>query len=825
MKFSHRIVKYCLIGLGSLMAAGLLMAIGIYIYLAPKLPDIETLKDIHLQVPLRIYTSDHKLIAEFGEMKRTPLRFFEIPDLMIKAVLAAEDDRYFKHPGVDYQGILRAGLNLVKTGEKSQGGSTITMQVARNFFLSSEKTYLRKLSEILLALKIEQELTKEEILELYLNKIYLGNRAYGIAAASQIYYGVHPGQLSTAQIAMIAGLPKAPSRYNPIADLERAVTRRDYVLGRMHKLGFIDDEIYNTALAEPDTAVQHSLTIEVEAPYVAEMVRASLVERFGEEAYTGGYQVTTTVDSRLQNAANKALRDALLDYDARHGYRGPIQHIDITVFPEEEHRKFILANIPNVGGLTPAIIIHVEEQTAIAILANNRTLQIPWSGLSWARPYIDDNRMSNAPETAAEVLQAGDIVYLQQVPGNEWHLAQIPQVEGALVAIRPDNGGIIALTGGFDFYRSEFNRVTQATRQPGSNFKPFIYSAALGKGFTPASIINDAPVVFDDPGLESAWRPENYSGTFFGPTRLREALVKSRNLVSIRLLRSTGINYTIDYISRFGFDASELPRNLSLALGSAAITPLRIAGGYAVFANGGYRVTPYYIDRIELNDGEMISQANPDTVCPDCIDTAAATNDQAPGAIQNISATGSGQAQTQQDILPPSPPIKIAQRVITAQNAYLMTSMMRDVITRGTGQRARQLGRKDLAGKTGTTNESRDAWFAGFNSDIVTVSWVGFDQSRSLGNNETGGRAALPMWINFMAEALKGKPEKALERPPGLITVRIDPESGLLVDSNYPNAIFETFRTEDVPDKHTGTASADGGNGTNGKTGIPEQLF
>jgi len=824
MKIFHRIVKYCLIGLGSLIGAGLLISLGIYIYLTPKLPDIETLKDVHLQVPLRVYTSDQKLIAEFGEMKRAPLRFYEIPDLMIKAVLAAEDDRFFKHPGVDYQGILRAGLNLVKTGEKSQGGSTITMQVARNFFLSSEKTYLRKLSEILLALKIEQELNKEEILELYLNKIYLGNRAYGVAAASQTYYGVHTKQLSVAQMAMIAGLPKAPSRYNPIADLERAVTRRNYVLGRMHKLGFIDNEVYQAALAEPDSASLHGLTIEVEAPYVAEMVRASLVDRFGQEAYTGGYKVITSLDSRLQEAANRALRDALLDYDARHGYRGPVRHMDISIFPDEEQRKSVLENIPTVGGLMPAIIIHIEDQMAVAILADNKIIQLPWSGLSWARPYINDNRFGNAPESAADILSVGDIIYIQQTSKNEWRLAQIPQVEGALVAVKPENGSIIALTGGFDFNRSKFNRVTQAARQPGSNFKPFIYSAALEKGFTPASIINDAPVVFDDPGLESAWRPENYSGTFFGPTRLREALVHSRNLVSIRLLRSTGINYTIDYVSRFGFDPSELPRNLSLSLGSAAMTPLQIAGGYAVFANGGYRVTPYYINRIEGENGEIVSQTIPETVCPDCTDTATTANGQSPD-IQDLSISEPDQPQTDQEILPQQPSIKIAQRVITAQNAYLMTSMMRDVIKRGTGRRARQLGRSDLAGKTGTTNETRDAWFSGFNPDIVTVTWVGFDQSRSLGNNETGGRAALPMWINFMAEALKGTPEKPLERPPGLVTVRIDPGSGLLVESNYPKAIFETFRTDDVPDRHAEMATTNGNQGVNSKSEVPEQLF
>lgn len=830
MIFSRRIVKLCLIGLGGAILAGMLFAVVAYIYLTPKLPDIETLKDVHLQVPLRVYTRDMKLIAEFGEMKRTPLRYPDIPDLMIKAVLAAEDDRFFEHPGVDYQGILRAGLNLVRTGEKTQGGSTITMQVARNFFLSSEKTYLRKINEILLALKIDKELSKEEILELYLNKIYLGNRAYGLAAASQIYYGVTPDQLSLAQMAMIAGLPKAPSRYNPIADLDRAMTRRDYVLGRMHKLGFIDDEVFNTAMAEPDNAELHGLSIEIEAPYVAEMVRAVMVDHFGNDAYTGGYKVITTIDSRLQKAANRALRDALWDYDERHGYRGQIRHIQIDPFPEEGQRQSIFDKIPTVGGLMPVIVIHVEEQQAIAIGSDNQTLQIPWSGLSWARRYIDDNRYGVAPQTAADVLTPGDVVYVHEQGKEGWRLSEIPQVEGALVSIRPDNGGINALTGGFDFYLSKFNRVTQAARQPGSNFKPFIYSAALAKGFTPASIINDAPVVFDDPGLESAWRPENYSGTFFGPTRLREALVHSRNLVSIRLLRSTGIRYTIDYISRFGFDPADLPRNLSLSLGSAALTPLQIAGGYAVFANGGYRVTPYYIERIETDNGEIISQATPDTVCPDCTEPVVATADQDTGitttGVQDAAFAESPQDPAAQQADQPSrQPVKIAKRVITPQNAYLMTTMMRDVIKRGTGRRARQLGRHDLAGKTGTTNEQRDAWFSGFNADIVTVSWVGFDQSRSLGNHETGGRAALPMWITFMGEALKGVPEKPLERPPGLVTVRIDPETGLLVDSNYPHAIFETFRIEDVPERHAEVASSVRKNGTSEKTEIPEQLF
>ncbi len=780
-----------------LTLAGLLTAGGLYLYLSPQLPSADTLRDVRYQVPLRVYSRDGKLLAEYGEMRRSPVKLSEVPDLMVKAFLAAEDDRFYVHPGVDYQGLLRAAWHLITTGRKTQGGSTITMQVARNFFLGRERTYLRKFTEILLSLKIEHEFTKQEILELYLNKIYLGQRAYGIAAAAKVYYGVELSKLTLAQMAMLAGLPKAPSRYNPIADPPRALERRNYVLGRMRALGFISKQDYRTALDTQDDATLHSLTIEAEAPYLGEMVRAEVVKRYGEDAYTAGYKVYTTVDSRLQTAANAALRDDLLAYDRRHGYRGPEAHLKLAADADSKAMVSALDKYQNVGTLQAGLVVKIEDTEIQVFLKDGNTITIPWEGLKWARPYIDDRRVGAAPHTPADIVKLGDVVRVQQLSNDQWRLAQTPTVEGALVSLRPEDGSVIAITGGFDFFKSKFNRVTQASRQPGSSFKPFIYSAALEQGMTPATIINDAPVVFDDPGLEDTWRPENYSGRFFGPTRLREALVHSRNLVSIRVLRAIGINSTIDYVSRFGFDKRALPKNLSLALGSGVVTPMDLASGYTVFANTGFRVHPYFIDHIDDINGKVLETATPEHACKDC---ANLTPDQ-------IKAE------------------HIAPRVITAQNAYLITSMMRDVIRRGTGRRARVLGRHDLAGKTGTTNDQRDAWFAGFNPDVVTVSWVGFDDTHSLGNAETGARAALPMWIDFMRAALHGVPEHLPEQPPGLVTVRIDPHTGLLADSKDKNAIFETFFANHVPTRQANSSTSNvNGNRDNSST-TPEQLF
>ncbi|MGE0079965.1 MAG: penicillin-binding protein 1A [Thiohalomonadaceae bacterium] len=794
-------LRAALVALFGFFVAGLVVTLGVYVYLAPQLPSIEALRDVRLQVPLRVYSAEGGLIAEFGEMKRTPLRYADVPPQVIQAVLAAEDDRFFEHPGVDYQGLLRAAAHLVRTGEKGQGGSTITMQVARNFFLSSEKTFLRKIKEIFVALRIEQELTKEEILELYLNKIYLGNRAYGVAAAAQIYYGKDVHDLDLAQIAMIAGLPKAPSSYNPIVNPTRALQRRNYVIGRMESLGFIDAAAATQARAAPVTAALHAQPADVEAAHLAEMVRAEVVARYGEEiAYTAGYKVYTSVDGRLQRAATRGLRAALLDYDRRHGYRGPEAHVELA---EDTPLQEILARYATIGGLIPGIVVAVEEKAARVYIGGEEPAVVEWPGLEWARRYINDDRVGDVPATAADILKVGDVVRLEAGAAG-WRLAQVPQVEGALVSLRPGDGAVMALVGGFDFYASKFNRVTQAERQPGSAFKPFVYSAALEKGFTPASVINDAPVVFEDAELESAWRPENYSGKFYGPTRLREALVASRNLVSIRLLRSIGIAYARNYLRNFGFQAAKLPLDLSLALGSATVTPMEMVRGYAVFANGGHLVEPWFIQRIEDADGNVLFEQQAAWACPDC-------------TVNTEAAVDAAAQATETEATPP-----LAPRTLDPRNVYLMTSMMNDVISRGTGARARALGRSDLAGKTGTTNDQRDAWFCGFNADVVATAWVGFDTPRPLGAGETGSSAALPMWVEYMREALSGLPERASPQPAGLVTVRIDPETGLAAAPGTGNAIFETFYSENMP--ATGAPGQSPTAGTD-KGSVTEQLF
>ena len=776
--------------------------------LSPELPSTDVLKDVHLQTPLRVYTRDGRLMAEFGEKRRIPLRLDEVPSAMVQAVVAAEDERFFQHPGVDWQGLVRAVAYLVRTGEKGPGGSTVTMQVARNFFLGREKTYERKLKEILLALKIERRLSKEEILELYFNKIFFGHRAYGVGAATQVYYGRSLEELKLAQVAMLAGLPKAPSRYNPIVNPQRALARRDYVLGRMLELGFIGAEAHADAVAEPVSAKRHGLQVEIEAPYAAEMVRAALKEELGERAYVGAYRVFTTIDSARQSAANRALRTGLLEYDRRHGYRGPEKRLE-DPGGDAQRNESLLSGIPVVGGLLPALVLEVDEEVVLAHAKGFGEIELPWSTLEWARPYIDVNRRGPTPKKPADVVQVGDVIRVS-LTEEGWVLSQVPAVEGAFVAQNPRDGAIVALAGGFDYYRSKFNRVTQALRQPGSSFKPFIYSAALQQGFTPASFINDAPVVFEDYGLEDVWRPQNYSGRFFGPTRMRVALYKSRNLVSIRLLKATGIERALEHVARFGIDASRLPANLSLAVGSGEVTPLELSTGYAVIANGGYRVEPYFIERIEDADGDVIRHAQAPRVCREC-ERAARSGD-----------TVSAEAESAGGAAASGP--NWAQRSVDARNVWLMHSMMRDVVSRGTGRRALALGREDLAGKTGTTNNFRDAWFAGFNPGLVAIAWVGFDKHRSLGSREAGSKVALPMWIDFMRSALDGVPEEYLERPEGLVTIRIDPESGEPSPAGDSGAIFETFRAENAP-LRTSASAARSAHASSGESGATEQLF
>jgi penicillin-binding protein 1A len=769
----------------------------LYAKIEPQLPSIDVLRDVQLQEPLRVYASDRRLLAEFGEKRRNPVKISQVPDAMVQAFLAAEDDRFFEHAGVDFQGLLRAAVELLRTGKKRQGGSTITMQVARNFFLSSEKTYLRKLTEILLAYKIEGSLSKEEILELYLNKIFLGQRAYGVEAAAQVYYGMGIADLSVARMAMIAALPKAPSRINPINNPEAAVDRRNYVLGRMHQLGYLDSAAYEAAIAELDGAHVHRVQVEASAAYVAEMARNEMVERYGASVYTSGYEVVTTIDVPRQIAATRALRKDLLDYSKRHGYRGAEASINLDEVQPDE-RIGLLSDYVQVGGLEPALVTLVDEKSIEVLLKNNETISIGWEGISWARPYRNVNSLGPAPKKAGDVVAVGDVVRVSS-SDNVWELAQIPVVEGALVSLRPTDGTILALVGGFDFTRSKFNRATQAKRQPGSSFKPIIYSAALEKGFTPASIINDAPVVFDDSELESTWRPENYSGKFFGPTRLREALYRSRNLVSIRILRAIGAAYAATYAEKFGFSSEELPHDLTLALGSASVTPLQMARAYAVLANGGYLIEPYFIRSVYDAAGEVIFMADSPVVCAHC-----------PEVLDEISIGMPKQ-------------VNLAPQVLSPQNVWLMTSMMRDVIQRGTGVKARVLGRSDLAGKTGTTNDQMDGWFSGFNHELVATAWVGFDKLEPLGRRETGGQSALPMWIDYMRVALQGIEEVSQQPPEGLVTVRIDPATGLLARSGQKDAIFETFMEDSVPTRTSDQAVVEGIPGAGGAA--TDQLF
>jgi penicillin-binding protein 1A len=767
----------------------LIAAAVVYFFLAPKLPDTQTLKQTQFQIPLRIYSSEGELMAEFGEKRRIPVEYQEIPPQMIDAFLAAEDDRFYQHPGVDYQGIIRAVYSLLMTGEKTQGGSTITMQVARNFFLTSEKTYLRKLNEIILALEMEQVLTKEEILALYLNKIYLGNRAYGVGAAANVYYGRPLSELTLPEMAMIAGLPKAPSRYNPIANPERAMIRRNYVLRRMWEVGYISEQDYLEASQAPVSATYHGREIEVYAPYVAEMVRTRLIDEFGEDIYTSGFNVYTTIRGEHQQAANRALQTALLEYDRRHGYRGPIAEIELDANVSEDLLTEKLSSYDSIGPLKPAIVTEISDESATIFIKKLGYATLTLGSMKWAQKKLSTNSRGAVPKKVSDVMQPGHIIRVENRDSENWQLAQLPEAEGALVALAPHDGAITALNGGFDYFNNKFNRVTQSRRQPGSGFKPFIYSAALEKGYTAASIINDAPVVFDDPGLENVWRPENYSGKFFGPTRLREALIHSRNLVSIRLLRDIGADYAVEYAKRFGFDDTMLHKNLSLALGSGNAAPWDMATAYAALANGGFKIEPYLIQRVENANGEVVFQASPKTVCETCQLADSITDD------DSFSA---------------------AERVMTAQNNYIMNTLLRDVVRYGTGRKAMSLGRNDLAGKTGTTNDQLDAWFNGFHPELVAVSWVGFDRPRSLGRYETGGRAALPMWIDFMEVALQGLPESPLEQPIDMVTVRIDPETGLLAQPGDSNAIYETFREDYVPQKvspSTGTGYA-GDNGS-----------
>nr|WP_076424292.1 penicillin-binding protein 1A [Pseudomonas alcaligenes] len=753
---------------------------GAFLYLSPGLPSVESLRSIQLQIPLRVYSTDGKLIAEFGEMRRSPIRFEDIPPDFIRALLAAEDDNFANHYGVDFTSLVRAATQLLASGHIQTGGSTITMQVAKNFFLTNERSFSRKINEILLALQIERELSKNEILELYVNKIYLGNRAYGVEAAAQVYYGKSIRDLSLAQLAMIAGLPKAPSRYNPLVNPQRSMERRDWILGRMYKLGAIDKARYDAALAEPIDARHHVQPIELKAPYIAEMARAEMVGRYGSDAYTEGFRVITTVPSQLQDAASSALHEGLIAYDQRHGFRGPE-----TRLPGLTREAWLeeLAKHKTIGGLQPAIVTQAEKSGIMVLLRNGEEQPVAWDSMKWARPFLNTNSLGARPQKPADVAQIGDLVRVEPDKESGTLLfRQIPAAQSALVSLDPQDGAIRALVGGFSFEQSNYNRAAQAKRQPGSSFKPFIYSAALDAGFTASSLVNDAPIVFQEAGMEEAWRPKNDNNTFLGPIRLREALYKSRNLVSIRVLQTIGIDYALDYISAFGFNKQELPRNLSLALGTAGLTPLEIAGGWSVFANGGRKIQPYLIQRIESRDGKTLFTANPPRT---------------PERLQLVEEQNASLLleEPNAEVVKPV----AAEQIIDERTAYIMTSMLQDVIKRGTGRRALALGRGDLAGKTGTTNESKDSWFSGYNADYMTTVWVGFDQPESLGRHEYGGTVALPIWMSYMGAALKDKPDHLPPEPAGLLSLRVDPLSGRAASPGSPDAYFELFKSEDSP--------------------------
>jgi penicillin-binding protein 1A len=729
------------------------------------LPSVAALRDLQLSVPLRVLSRDGVLIGEFGAERRAVLSYPEFPPLLVQAFLAAEDERFFEHGGVDMQGLLRAALRFLRTGEKSQGGSTITMQLARNVFLSSEKTFTRKFREILLSFKIERELRKEEILELYLNKIFLGERAYGVGAAALVYFDKLPQELSLSEMAVIAGLPKAPSRDNPVASPERARERRDYVLRRMRDSGHIQPLDYETALAEPVTVHPYRPRVEVDAHYLAEMVRADLYERYGEQAYTQGYTVTTTLDSRKQAAAVAALRQGLLDYDQRQGWRGAEARLPAELLSEqgEGEVRQALAALPSLPGLEPAAVVSFAPER-LRVLYAGGLLDLGPEAYAWI------------PEPGPDLLKRGDIVRLR-AQGAGWQLVQAPLAQAAMVALDPRDGAIQALVGGYDFFTGKFNRATQARRQAGSGFKPFLYAAGLAYGFTPASVILDAPVVLDDVALESAWRPQNYSGKFYGPTRLREALVASRNLVSIRLLQAIGIGYARDYIPRFGLPQDRLPRDLTMALGSAVYTPLEIARGYAALANGGFVVDPYFIAEIRDADGQVLFTAEPVRACTDCAEARVVEAARTDGTTPAASAPA-----------------------VDPAIVWLVSDMLRDVTQRGTAAQVRELGRSDLSGKTGTTNEETDAWFAGYQKTEVAVAWVGFDQPQPLGRGEVGGRAALPIWMDYMRVALKGVPQEILPRPTGLVSVRINPLNGKLAAAGDSRAMFEVVQQSRIPE-------------------------
>ncbi len=753
-----------------------LIVLGLYIYVAPNLPNVAQLRDMRLTTPMQVYSADGQLIAEFGDERRVPVRYEEIPPLLVNAFVAVEDQRFFEHGGVDLMGLLRIAVTNL-TSSHAAGASTITMQVARNYFLTRDRTLARKFTEIFLAMRIESQFNKQEIMEMYLNKIHFSHRAYGIASAAQTYYGKTLADLSVHEMAVLAGIPKGESENNPISNPKKAEGRRNHVLKRMLAEKYIDQTQYDDAIAQSIHTTYHGPSIEFTAPYLAEMARAHVVSVYGEQrAYSDGIKVFTTAPSSLQRTANGALVRALREYDGRHGWRGAEAKFNSDDLSHRESVVAQLKRIPVLADLEAAVITQVNAQDVVALRKDGSEVTVPWDGLSWARRYINENSLAAAPKTAAEIVRVGDVVRLEQNDQQQWRLTQVPNVAGALVALNPRSGAILALVGGLDFDISQFNRVLQAKRQPGSNIKPFIYAAAFEKGMTPATLINDAPIIDEDNGEDDVWRPENDSRRYAGPTRLRVALYRSLNSITARLFNELGGEFLTDYLTRFGFDKSTMEPYPALALGGAIqVAPIEVARAYATLANGGYLVQPHFIEKITDGSGATLYEQKPVKFCRAC-------------AVGETTPNGS---------LSP---------VLDNRVAYIVSDILKDVIHHGTAytslsnSKSPLLARTDIAGKTGTTNDPRDAWFSGYQTEIVASAWVGFDDhAKALGKLEYGGRAALPMWQYFMESALAPISVAADIPPPGVVTAKIDPETGLLAASGSQKSIAEVFLAEHAP--------------------------
>ncbi|PWW02341.1 peptidoglycan glycosyltransferase/peptidoglycan DD-transpeptidase MrcA [Mangrovibacter plantisponsor] len=810
MKF----VKYLLFFVIACILLGAGSIYGLYKYIEPQLPDVATLKDVKLQTPMQVYSTDGELIAQFGEKRRIPLHLDQIPPELVKAFIATEDSRFYEHHGIDPVGIFRAASVALFSGHATQGASTITQQLARNFFLSPEKTLDRKIKEAFLAIRIEQLLSKDEILELYLNKIYLGYRAYGVGAAAQVYFGKDVSQLTLSEMAVIAGLPKAPSTFNPLYSVDRATARRNVVLSRMLSEGYITQAQYNDAVTQPIEANYHGPQIAFSAPYLAEMVRQEMVRRYGDNAYTDGYKVYTTVSRRLQQAAQDALRTNVINYDMRHGYRGPetvLWRIGETPWDTQKEIA-LLRTLPNYGPLHPAIVNSATPTEAVAILADGSAVRLTMDGVRWARPWRSDTQQGATPRKVTDVLQAGQQIWVRQQDEN-WWLAQVPAVNSALVSLNPHDGAVMALVGGFDFYQSKFNRATQALRQVGSNIKPFLYTAAMDKGLTLASILNDVPISRWDAGAGSDWSPKNSPPTYDGPIRLRQGLGQSKNVVMVRAMRAMGVDYAADYLQRFGFPSQNIVRTESLALGSASFTPLQVVRGYAVMANGGFLVDPYFISKIDDEQGNTIFAAKPQVACADCNLPVIYGDTPKSNVLENQDMEDVATSTQQQNATVPMPELEkvdgqvptvqsqaYAPHVISTPLSFLIKSALNSNIFgepgwMGTGWRAaRDLKRNDIGGKTGTTNSSKDAWFSGYGPGVVTSVWIGFDDHRrdlgrttlsgaikdQISGYEGGAKSAQPAWDDYMKSALDGVAEQPLTPPPGVVTVRIDRATGQL---------------------------------------------